>query len=191
MATQPEMFGPVLPGMPPLGAAQDPMMMLLQRLMQPQPTPQASGPDLGALLAQLRNDPQADQNKAYMPGVQNAANPFDNGFFNQSAASLSPEARQATQGNSAMTQWASRGAVPGVDPGILQSLMATMTPIPGPMATPQETFSDPFFMRRMELGPYQGSMFDGLMQGNPAVSKKKKGPLGSPQPGFNFGTKPY
>lgn len=32
-------------------------------------------------LAALRNDPQGDHNKAYMPGVENSANPFSNGNF--------------------------------------------------------------------------------------------------------------
>ncbi len=33
------------------------------------------------LLREARNDPQGDRNKMYMPGVDNAANPFSNGFF--------------------------------------------------------------------------------------------------------------
>lgn len=146
------------------------LLALLAKALAPQPQQ-----DLSGLLAQLRNDPQGDANKGYIPGVSNASSPFSNGFFNDSAASMSPEGRMATQGRSAMNQWAQQGAVPGVDASALQSLMGQMTPLPGPQATPSESFSDPFFMRRKGIGPYSAdNQFDGMFQQGPGMRANPK-----------------
>lgn len=55
-------------------------------------------------------------------GTLNKGNAFDNGFFVNSAANLTPEARIASQGNSAENQWAQAGAVTGVNPTELNRL---------------------------------------------------------------------
>lgn len=165
------------------------LIQLMAQMFGPKPvTPTPAGLDIGSMLSQLRNDPQGDANHAYSPGVANAGNPLTNGFFNQSAVSLSPEARQATQGRSAMTQFAQMGQVPGVDPGSLNSLMSNMTPIPtGNQGEPTvDQFSDPFFNRRLQAGgdlqaPDIGTMMQRLMP-NPSVPSgptRKAVPVGS------------
>lgn len=103
----------------------------------------------------------------------NLSNPWDTeGLFHGGfGAQLSPEARQATQGNSAMTQWAGQGQVPSVDPTKLGALQGNMTPQPRNYGIESvDQFSDPFFIRRQQQNPYS-SMFQGG---------------GSPQPGFNM-----
>lgn len=111
-----------------------------------------AGPDLGALLGQIRNDPQGDANRAYMPGRGGAGSPWAGPLtFNSGAEHMSPEALAATQGRSATTQWAQLGANPNVDALGLTALMGKMTPLPGEGATPSvDQFSDPFFVRRMD-----------------------------------------
>lgn len=44
-----------------------------------------------------------------------ARNPFGSGFFNSSAAQMSPEARLASQGNNAMNQWGQQGGLDGIN----------------------------------------------------------------------------
>lgn len=107
----------------------------------------------------------------------NSANPWDaNGAFHGGlAAQLYPEARQATQGNSAMTQWAKQGQVPGIDPDELARVQGKMTPQPKNYGIPSvDQFSDPQFIRRQQQNPYS-TMFQGS---------------GSPQPGFGMGVQP-
>ncbi len=177
------------------------------------PLPQQQGPDplMTALIAALtgtrnsaptqnfgdlfraaRNDPQYDQNRSYVPGGTGASSPFTNGFFNSGAQQMSPEARAASQGRSATTQWAQLGGVPGVDPTKLNDLMGQMTPTPGPAATPQAMTSDPFFNRAFpQMWPeaMQGNFQFPMPQPNAAPGTKKPlpaNPKGSPFPGFSF-----
>lgn len=110
--------------------------------------------DFNALFSAMRNDPVGDANRAYRPGQPSAANPFDSGFFKDSASNMSPEARIASQGRSATNQWAQLGGVPGVDPQKLQDIMGQMTPTPGPAPDPAAGTADPFFMRKWGMGPY-------------------------------------
>lgn len=85
----------------------------------------------------------------------NPSNPWDaEGLFHGGmSAQLSPEARAATQGRSAMTQWAGLGQQPGVDPNKLSQLQSQMTPQPKNYGIESvDQFSDPFFKRRMQNG---------------------------------------
>lgn len=135
---------------------QNPFAALIAALMSPQggsnynPMDEANA-DVRRLQG-LRNDPQHDRNMDYAPGLPGPSNPFSNGFFNFGAAQMSPEARMATQGGSAMNQWAQLGGVDGVDPGKLQGLMSHMTPTPHPYQSAEsvDQFSDPFARRRLE-----------------------------------------
>lgn len=121
-----------------------------------------SGIDIPRLLTALRHDPQGDANKGYVPGVDNQSNPFSNGFFKNSAAQLSPEARQASQGNSAMTQWGLLGQVPGLDAGKLAAATPVQAQAP---ATPSvNQFSDPYFLAHLQ------KMFAPQQQMTPGVS---------------------
>lgn len=142
------------------------------------PQQQSPGIDFAKLFGAMRNDPVHDQNSAYNAGVSGPANPFSNGFFNDTAASMSPEARVASQGRSATNQWAQLGGVPGVDPEKLKNIMGGMTPTSGPQATPQETFSDPFFMRKQKLGPYTPDNTIGNPTPIPANGMTPFGPVG-------------
>lgn len=58
---------------------QNPFAMFMQWMMSQQPQQPVN--NVPENLAALRNDPQGDRNKAYMPGVMNEANPFANGAF--------------------------------------------------------------------------------------------------------------
>lgn len=198
------------------GFGQEQMMALLMKLLAPQPQATSGGTDMGSLLAQLRNDPVGDRNRNYAAGTDNAANPFANGFFQNSAADMTPEARLASQGRSAANQWGQLGQLPGVDAGKLTALMGQMTPTPGPAATPDAMTSDPYFQRRMDrmfgertdlpkpafdmtpdyLQPYLAAPT--LRKGNVAgdgqqqykrssVPSRRPGMLGSPKSGFRFG----
>lgn len=129
--------------------------------------------------------------------------PFSNGFFNQGAASLTPEARQATQGNTAMTQFARQGQVPGVDATKIPPVAPLPSSNPEP---PVDQYSDPFFNYRLEHG-WLGSLapmsrqlagLHGTAQGYatpgaPVASGPQKGSAfsfgtqsTSPRPGFRF-----
>lgn len=91
-------------------------------------------------------DVQGETNRSYIPGQGGAGSPWAGPLqFNNTAASMTPEAVAASQGRSATTQWGLLGGVPGVDPQKLQNIMGQMTPTPGPQATPQAMTSDPFF----------------------------------------------
>lgn len=106
------------------------------------------GIDIPGLLTALRHDPQGDANKGYVPGVDNQSNPFSTGFFQNSASQLSPEARQASQGGSAMTQWGLLGQVPGLDAGKLAAATPVQAQAP---ATPSvNQFSDPYFLAHLQ-----------------------------------------
>lgn len=124
----------------------------------------------------------------------NAANPWDSGglFHGGFAAQMSPEARAATQGRSAMTQWAGLGQQPGVDPSKLTGLQSQMTPIPKNYGIESvDQFSDPQFIRRQQQNPYstmfQGTPDPGKDYTNPQVRKAQ--PMNSPAP-FGFNTNP-
>lgn len=144
--------GPV----PPAGGNND-FLAALMKMLQQQPQQQQAPVDFASLFSSVRNDPQGDANRAYVPGATSGAgSPFTNGFFNNSAADLSPEARAATQGRSASTQWAQMGQNSNVDPAKLAGLFSQMTPIPHPYeSTEASPVSDPYFAGRMEhmFGP--------------------------------------
>lgn len=123
---QQQMF-PTFGGMPqgqPLDPLQQFFMALSQRFSQPQQQMDPSA-FIKTALTEQRNDPVGDFSKraslpSYAPESQS---PFSTGYFNQpSSAGLSPEAVQASQGNSATNQWAQLGGIPGVDPQQLKQL---------------------------------------------------------------------
>lgn len=128
----------------------------------------------------------------------NPSNPWDaEGLFHGGfGAQLSPEGRMATQGNSAISQMAGQGLVPGVDPGKLAQAQSGFTPTPGSGPTPKlDQFSDPFFIRRQQQNPYS-TMFQQPQQPQqqlPTQPGSRKGSSfnfmgdGSPRPGFGFG----
>lgn len=127
----------------------------------------------------------------------NPSNPWDSGglFHGGFGAQLSPEGRMATQGNSAMSQMAGQGLVPGVDPAKLAQAQSGFTPTPGSGPTPKlDSFSDPFFVRRQQQNPYS-TMFQAPQQqmpGGPPQPSRKGSSFnfmggGSPRPGFGFG----
>jgi hypothetical protein len=185
------------------------MQMFQQMMQQQQPQQQQQGPDLGALLAQLRNDPQGDQNKAYMPGVQNQANPFDNGFFK-----TGDQRQQITQDRGlgglvggvgipsrtdAATNPYAFGPIgqmqepmvpfaPGFDPQMLQQ----MSPFQGmidPMQPDATKFSDQNFF---QVQPGVSSLPPGAVAGDGKTNYKRKAGAkasGSPLSGFSFGSK--
>lgn len=126
-------------------------LTLMTKMLGGQQQQAPTGPDLGALLAQIRNDPQGDANRGYVAGHDGAGNPFSNGFFNDTAAQMSPEARMATQGRSAKNQWAQLGQNPGVEASGLTALMGKMTPIPsGPPPEQLDQYADPFAAARID-----------------------------------------
>lgn len=126
-------------------------LAFMEKMLGRQQQQAPAGPDLSALLSQIRNDPQGDANRAYVPGHEGPGNPFNNGFFNNSASNLTPEGRMATQGRSAQNQWAQLGQNGGVDPSTLTALMGKMTPIPsGPPLEPLDQYSDPFAAARID-----------------------------------------
>lgn len=102
-------------------------------------------------------DPVGKQNKAYMPGVDNAANPFSNGFFkNQNMGSgegayapTDPVARAATMGNVAQAFAQPAAAVMPQLP-FTQALVAPVGQNPG--------FGSPLFPA------YQNQLQSGLQQ---------------------------
>lgn len=141
------------------------------------------GLDIPALLTALRNDPQGDANKGYIPGVDNASSPFSNGFFKDGASNMSPEARVASQGRSATNQWAALGGVPGVDPAKLQNIMGQMQPHPNGLGVGEpsvDQYSDPFFASKLEhmLNPHPF-----LLPQQPQVKKPQAKPATK---GFSF-----
>ena len=121
----------------------------------------------------------------------------------------------ATQGRSAMNQWAQLGGVPGVDANVLSALMAQQTSLPGPQATPNAETSDPYFQRRMQRmgvapeifgermdlpmdlqGQYQSplTLGPGMVAGDENTQYRRKKPMkanfsagGSPLSGFKIG----
>jgi len=101
---------PPTPATPAVGPQPDLMSMLMPILakmfmQQPQGGGGAAPFDFASMFSALRHDPQGDANTGYTPGTKNAFNPFDNGFFKQSAASLTPEQLAASQGSTAMNQF--------------------------------------------------------------------------------------
>lgn len=120
------------------------LLQLLQTMMQqrvgggtgsPTPAPAApAGFDILGLLKATDPDPVGTANRlsglpSTAPGSQS---PFTTGFFNpeNSAASLTPEARLASQGNNAMNQWAQLGGMTGVDPTALAKMNAGAAAVP-------------------------------------------------------------
>lgn len=76
---------PAMPVGPPAPAHGFDMNTFLQFLMGQMGQNQTPPPvDLGAQLSGVKKaqDPQGQANKGYTPGVNNAYNPFSNGFFN-------------------------------------------------------------------------------------------------------------
>lgn len=100
------------------------LLQLLQAILgggQRQAAPQGGQPNVLDILRATDTDPVGTANKlsglpSYAPGSQS---PFNTGFF---SPSLTPEARIASQGNSAINQWAQLGGVQGVDAGKVQGL---------------------------------------------------------------------
>lgn len=89
MPNNPFSFGasaaPVVPNSQPQPGAQplDPMALLAQLISGSQQPQQQTTPDLGGMLAGIRQakDPQGAADKGYIPGQNNAFSPFSNGFF--------------------------------------------------------------------------------------------------------------
>lgn len=180
------------PLQPSLGITPDMLMEIFKHMGQ-QPQQQQQPQDLGALLGQLRNDPQGDANHSYMPGMNNASNPFSNGFFQSSASQMTPEARLASQGPSAMNQWGAMGQVGGVDPNVLQGLnqQVQQTRSANPHAAPDFASA----AATASPSPYQTQDSGANMTLGEMLMGRNEGPnqtaawqsQGSPQPGFGFG----
>lgn len=111
----------------PMPGTIDPMHVMIASLLAPRQNTQQNQIPWHELLSTITNktqysDPVGYANKmsqlpSYMPGSQS---PFNTGFF---GSQLTPEARLASQGPSATTQWALRGGVQGVDAGTLRGLL--------------------------------------------------------------------
>lgn len=172
----------------------DPWAMILQLMTQPQ-APQHQGTDLSGLLTQLRNDPQGDANKAYIPGQQGPGNPFSNGFFKTAEQRKQIETdRLGTPGFSSQT------------PQAQQAALGTHQPVPGANvmnaagASPLPFQLDPSTLAMIHGQPNPATTSSDLAQHNdwgnlfaqsnqPKPKKKPQAPAlgGSPSPGFNFG----
>ncbi len=108
------------------------------------------------------------------PGGLTPQAKWDEMFGQNSASKLSPEARLASQGASAMNQWGQLGQVDGVDAGKLQGLMgqkyvnpeATFRSNPGNVIPePPDMTPGPNPTTRQIPGGYEG-MINPQMQGN-------------------------
>lgn len=110
--------------------AVDPITALLGSLLAPRPTTQTNAIPWHELIQSTQpgySDVHGEANKltqlpSYVPG---SASPFNTGFFdlNQSSFGLTPEAKLASQGPSAQTQWGLLGGLQGVHPDILRGLL--------------------------------------------------------------------
>ena len=117
-------YNPNQPKQTPAASAQTPqfdMNSMVQAFL-------AAQAQQGDLRLQGQREFLSGQHKA-MDGVnidpntgRSQANPFDTGFFQNSASQMTPEARLASQGPSAMNQWGAQGGVQGVDPTELARL---------------------------------------------------------------------
>jgi len=78
-------------------------------------------PDMAGIIKELNTPSAGEQQRLAYQGSQapsymkNENNPFNSGYFQNQASDMSPEARLASQGGSAMNQWGMLGALPGVD----------------------------------------------------------------------------
>lgn len=153
------------------------LQQMLQQRAQPQPQPQGGGFDIASLLKATEPDPVGRGNRlsglpSYAPGSES---PFNTGFFNpeNSAASLSPAARAASQGNNAMNQWASLGfgAIPQ---GQMQSANAAMAAVPN-AGPPMSGFGAIEPPPMAPAGPQVGSWLGGPATGWELVGPKNPG----------------
>lgn len=208
--------------------------------MSPQPLPgQAQQPDaltplFQALAQAMAAQAQTGQGRLRLQGQQTfgrhlgiggaevtpenpqghaAGDPFSNGFFNNTASQLSPEARIASQGNNAFNQWGREGELQGVDRRALdQANTATWAdhrnpapydPVAGAFgASPQPFQISPqssALVHGYGTPPPSGPQMPNGFQGQPMPGQaKRKGvafnfmgggasPMGSPRKGFSFG----
>lgn len=81
----------------------------------------------------------------------NLANPWaSEGLFHGGmAGQLTPEGLQASQGNSAMSQRAAQGQVPGVDPAKLAQAFGGQASLPSSNPLPVSSMSDPYAAARI------------------------------------------
>ena len=176
---------------------QNPMQLLngfIGNMMVPQGHPQTPGFDLGGLLQQLHQvrDPQGFANTNYVPGVNNASNPFANGFFRNSAAQLTPQQLAASQGSTAMNQW--------MFPNTFgPNIPSSQTPQEGAAAASSAPIQlDPALAAKFGIQPpaptLQNQVQPPPMAGSPMPTRKSAqpkpqavGPMGSPSPNpFSF-----
>lgn len=191
------------------------LALMFQQMMQQQQQPQhqQQGPDLGALLAQLRNDPQGDQNRAYMPGVNNEANPFSNGFFKTADQRHQIEQDRGLSGlvggvgipgrTDAATNPYAFGAISttpdsitpwqgGVNPTLRNAGGGLFEGMINPGLPDAQKYGD---ANMFGIHPGQSSLPPGMVAGDGKTnySRSKKKPLpkgsGSPLSGFSFGAK--
>lgn len=159
------------------------LMQLLQGQGQRQ-QPQVQQPNALDILQATDPDPVGTANKlsslpSTSPGSQN---PFATGFFNSenSAASMSPEARLASQGNSAMSQWAQLGGMPGVDGSKIKGMLGAKAAVAG--GAPPRT--DVGEIRGPEAIPVAPPPQVGSWMGSPASGWQLLGPT---EPGSGGG----
>jgi hypothetical protein len=150
----------------------DPWQMILQLLSQQQPAQQNFVPEN---LAALRNDPQGDRNRAYMPGVMNDANPFANGFFKNPAERTQIERDRLTVDPEnpvfGMTGVQGGLAAPQLPPPFAPPMQA---PLSGMM--PQRPAANPFAM--MDSGGLTGPKTPGQDAGAAAAYRRQAKPGG-------------
>lgn len=126
-----------------LGSGQpNPMGQLMADALKPSPTQAAGSPALDQAIATLAARGPHGERHIGMSGEEiTPSNPMgQSGFERQFWATrpqLTPEAQLASQGPSAMTQWAQRGGVQGVNPDVLRALM-TPTNVPPQQPPPPE-----------------------------------------------------
>jgi len=140
------------------------MPMLLAAFQQKQYSPMDEANADVSRLAALRNDPQGDRNRSYVPGAaaggpDAAGNPFTNGFFNSSAAQLTPQQRMQSQGGNAMNQWADASMFNGTLPPVQGAAEAAAMASPAPF----------------QLDPSTVAML-GLMQPKPTMQRPTQAP---------------
>lgn len=135
------------PGAQPL----DPMALIAQLLGgTQQPQQQTSAPDLGGMLAGIRQakDPQGAANKGYVPGQDNKFSPFSNGFFKTADQRQQIEqdrlgvpgfssVPQAQQGQLLQQHIAPNNGVGAINANPMQSLIHPI--IPSPLTSPSGT----------------------------------------------------
>lgn len=164
------------------------LKQLLTALFAPRQAAAPQGNSIQDIVRATDPDPVGTANKlSNLPSsAPGSLSPFATGFFNpeNSAASMSPEARLASQGRSATNQWAALGANSAIDPAKLQQLNQAK------VAAGMNSGAPP----RNDFGPVQGpdvTVSDwnpqvGSWMGSPATGWELVGPAQPGQGGGNI-----